>query len=251
MIEIPEPKFEHIEAKSRRMFIGVRVSMATTNQLAAAADTLARRASQAGLAVRWISPSDYHLTLKFLGWVHSDTIGAVADAVTRALTSVALQPFSIDVARLGAFPSKEKGDVIWAGVQSNVDRLRALATAIDRETAELGFPAEVRPFHPHVTLGRLRSCANVSDAILPLSEQAFSETRVSEIELLESVIVSNKSTYALIEKIPLFSPETPIKRQTAPLEPGPRQANNSSPHIPDTDDGWPRGQGPSFDIPPS
>ena len=55
------------EVEARRLFIAVRVSVPTSNSLAGAVETLARRAGQASVAVRWVSPTLYHVTLKFLG----------------------------------------------------------------------------------------------------------------------------------------------------------------------------------------
>ena len=53
----------------KRLFVGVRVSVQTANALAQCAEQLARRAKDAHIDVQWVPPINYHLTLKFLGWV--------------------------------------------------------------------------------------------------------------------------------------------------------------------------------------
>src|SRR6185312_3296506 len=99
----------------KRLFLGVRVSVATANALAQCAEQLARRAKDANVDVRWASPTSYHATLKFLGWTRSDAIVAVRDAAQAAVAGV--QPFRFRTSRLGAFPSLDKASVIWAGIE--------------------------------------------------------------------------------------------------------------------------------------
>jgi 2'-5' RNA ligase len=46
--------------------------------------------------------------------------------------------------------------VIAAGVRGDLPGVSALAAALGRGLAPLGHPPEDRPFHPHLTLGRVR-----------------------------------------------------------------------------------------------
>src|SRR5690242_3040322 len=107
-----------------RLFVGVRISVATANALAACAETLARRARDAGIDVRWVSPANYHVTLKFLGWARASTIGAIRDglgiAVCEAASALAARGGgrpAFRTVRLGAFASLDKANVVWAGVE--------------------------------------------------------------------------------------------------------------------------------------
>src|SRR4051812_35364870 len=69
----------HLVQRPQSLFVGVRVSGATANALAGAAETLARRGRDAGIEFRWVAPASYHITLKYLGWTRTDAIGAVVD----------------------------------------------------------------------------------------------------------------------------------------------------------------------------
>src|SRR5262245_54921750 len=82
---------------AKRLFIGARVSVQTANALAAAAETLQRRAKDAGVDIKWVAPVNYHATLKFLGFTREDAIGAVRDALEAALVGV--QPLKFRTAR--------------------------------------------------------------------------------------------------------------------------------------------------------
>jgi 2'-5' RNA ligase len=215
------------------LFIGVRVSTQTANALAACAEMLQRRSRDAGIDLKWVAPTNYHVTLKFLGWTRDEAVAAVADAAREALTGV--QAFKFRTARLGAFASLDKASVVWAGIEDPAP-LTDLATRIEGACEALGFAREKRAFHPHVTLARLAETRAVKDLVLPLSEQMFSDSRVDGVTLFESETKSSGSVYRELHRIdfkpasidPLGAP----KRQTGALELGD-----------ETDDGWPRGHG--------
>lgn len=211
----------------KRLFVGAPVSVQTANALAAAAETLQRRAKDAGIDVKWVAPTNYHVTLKYLGWTRADVIGVVCDKLEEALAGISPRKFRC--ARLGAFPSLEKANVLWAGVD---DKLDEVATRIDKAMAGIGFAPEKRPFHAHVTLGRVRETRPVRDLVLPLSEQMFSDTRTDGVTLFESETKPSGSVYREVHRIAFKSPENPEKRHTGAVELGD-----------DTDDGWPRGHG--------
>jgi 2'-5' RNA ligase len=220
-------------ADGKRLFVGIRVSVPTSNALAACAETLARRAKDARLDLKWVAPTNYHVTLKFLGWTRDDTIGAVRDALAGALAGV--QPFRFRTARLGAFPSLDKASVLWAGTEDGT-ALVAVAARIETALVALGFPADSRPFHPHVTVARLRETRPIKEVVLPMSEQMFSDTRVEGVILFESETKSSSSVYREVCRIGFkpasITPDGAEKRQTPAVELGD-----------ETDDGWPRGHG--------
>jgi 2'-5' RNA ligase len=230
----------------KRLFVGAQISVATANALAGAAETLARRAKDAGVDIRWIPPVNYHITIRFLGWTRTEAIGAVRDALDAAAGGTS--PLSFRTTRLGAFASLDRASILWAGVEEP-GRLAELARRIDAGCTRLGYPAERRAFHPHVTIGRLREARAVREVVLPLAEQMFGDTALDAITLFESETKSSGSVYRELHKIRLetrsIAPISAPKRQTPPVELA------GSPQIePDTDDGWPRGQGanPDHDV---
>ena len=214
---------------SKRLFVGARVSVATANALAACAESLQRRARDAGIELKWVAPVNYHVTLKFLGWTRDEAVAAVSDALATCLAGFA--PFSFRTARLGGFPSLAKASVLWAGIE-DPSPLVAVATRIDAALERIGVAAEPRPLHPHVTLARLRETRALESLVLPLSEQMFSESRLDGVTLFESETKSSGSIYKEISRIAFKPAENAAERQTGALELGD-----------ETDDGWPRGHG--------
>ncbi len=234
---------EPVKPPGKKLFVGVRVSVATANALSGAVETLARRAKDAGADIRWVAPASYHVTLKYLGWTREAAIAALCDAIAAAVSGAPRLTFR--TTRLGGFPSLDKATVVWAGVEGDVAALHA---RIEGAVTGLGFAAETRPFHPHVTLGRLRETRALKEVVLPLSEQMFSETRVDAVTLFESEMKSGSSTYKEIAKISFDRAENPglqaVQRQTNPVELSAR-TESTEPTEQETDDGWGRGQGPS------
>ncbi len=229
------------EGRRARLFVGVRVSVATANALADAAELLARRARDAGVDIRWVSPMNYHVTLAFLGHQRVDAIPAVVDVLEEAAAGTPSIRFQ--TLRLGAFPSIEKGRVLWAGIEERGGEavLDALARKIGQGLRGLGV-TDRKPFHAHVTLGRLRETRPLRETVLPLSEQMFGETRVDQISLFESETKSSGSVYTELRRIDFKSARAtsidPEKRQTELVD---EEARKQAERDVETDDGWPRG----------
>lgn len=131
-----------------RSFVAIALADPARSAVAEYLTTL--RATRSGVA--WSRPEQLHLTLKFLGNVSATQIPRLAER----LRSVAdrYPSFPLEVTGVGAFPSVIRPRTLWVGVVAPA--LSTLASAVDDACAAEGFAVERRPFHPHVTLGRVR-----------------------------------------------------------------------------------------------
>ena len=66
--------------------------------------------------VVWVGPDSFHLTLKFLGAVDADRLGALTETLTSAAAACA--PFQLGIRGLGAFASPARPRVLWAGIEA-------------------------------------------------------------------------------------------------------------------------------------
>lgn len=203
--------------------------METANAIAASAEMLQRRAKDARIELKWVAPVNYHVTVKFLGQVRDDAVGAIRDALAQACTGV--EPFKLRCAKLGGFPSLEKASVVWAGADG--DAIGEVAKRVDAAMVRLGFAAETRPFHAHVTIARLRENRPLRELVLPLAEQMFGTSKIDGVTLFESETKSTGPVYTELHRIVFKRPENPEERQTGAVELGDETQ--------ETDDGWPRG----------
>ena len=114
-----------------------------------------------GQGVNWVRPDGFHLTLKFLGHVTEDRLPKITEAVSGVATT--FSPFTVSVGGVGVFPNTRVPRVIWMGVKTEGDILARLQSRVEEVLDPLGFPRENRSFHPHLTLGRIKSEGSEGD----------------------------------------------------------------------------------------
>lgn len=158
-------------------------------------------ASPWGWEVGWVAPEKIHLTLKFFGNVPPNRVDAIVDAVTPACAVHA--PAEVTVRGIGSFPERAAPSVLWIGVDDPRGVLPALVRDLEERLAAIGLPREKRPFHPHVTLGRVKTRGNVrlSDAYPALGSADCGATLLDSVTLYESRL--KDGTYHALKRIPL------------------------------------------------
>ncbi|BBD09725.1 RNA 2',3'-cyclic phosphodiesterase [Desulfovibrio ferrophilus] len=134
---------------SFRLFVGVALPALYQDGLAKVSSTWSPRLKS---KVTWTRPANAHLTLKFLGNVAPSAL----DDVKHALTGVEFAPFVLQAGGCGAFPAKGRPAVLWLGLERGAEKLAKLAASVDQTLKPLGFAPEGKPFHPHLTLLRVR-----------------------------------------------------------------------------------------------
>jgi 2'-5' RNA ligase len=119
------------------------------------------RRLQQGLAgevpeARWDMAMPFHVTLAFLGDVPHTDLNDVCKTVADA--AVVFPRLELLLGAPGAFPDPVRPRVIWAGVGGpGLDGLCALQAAIAAAVARAGYRGDSQPFHPHVTLARIKT----------------------------------------------------------------------------------------------
>lgn len=103
--------------------------------------------------VKLVHPDQMHVTLVFAGEAENHTMSALRAAVE----SVELEPMSFSLDGLGCFPFRGEPRVIWAGLRGDLDLLEDLQEDLAELADEADIPRDRRPFHAHVTLGRVKS----------------------------------------------------------------------------------------------
>jgi 2'-5' RNA ligase len=109
-----------------------------------------------------VPPPNWHVTLRFLGpcddLAYDRLLGSLAQGDMGG-------PFSIAFGGLGAFPRPVRATVLWLAIEGGSDRLERLAAGAEHAAQEAGFAPEDRPFHPHLTLSRIRPHQDVRPVI--------------------------------------------------------------------------------------
>ena len=110
--------------------------------------------------IKWVDPAHIHATLHFFGPTAPEELVTIADCVSRV--TQASSPFEIGLGEVGYFPGPSTPRVIWVGLTGAIVELQALREKIEDKLRNAGFGCETRPFHPHVTLGRIGTGRKVS-----------------------------------------------------------------------------------------
>jgi len=150
---------------SRRLFLGVDLPPSAKEECR----RIRERLKEAGADVKWVEDANFHVTLKFLGDVVEDRIPevkAASEAAARTTPS-----FSFSLSGLGAFPSATAPRTLWIGVATQGEPFTRLAQDLEAALHRLGFEKERRAFHPHVTIGRVRSPRNRVHLIEALAKE--------------------------------------------------------------------------------
>jgi len=152
---------------------------------------------------RWISPENYHLTLRFVGDIDEPD----ADDFVEALSGIQVEPFHLQLSGVGSFGGR-KPRAIWVGV-AECEPLMRLQRANERAARRAGLPPETRNFSPHVTLARLRGAepgavANYLSAVGAFEAEPFP---VEEFVLMSARDGSGGGPYVVEERFRLISPD--------------------------------------------
>ena len=187
-----------------RAFVAADLAVATLRRIAEAQVGMRRAAEAKGFRVSWVDPSRMHVTLKFLGDVRMELIPAIGERIERALHG--RRPFEVESAGAGAFPSAEKPRVLWAGLRDG-EAMNDLAHAVEGAMVELGFAAEERSFHAHVTLGRVKEAPGPADFLAEFRETGFGRSSITDVVVYQSTLNSKGPEYRPLLRVPLAGRE--------------------------------------------
>lgn len=179
--------------------------------------------------VRWVTGSNAHITLHFLGDVEPERV---------ELLRLGLEPvvaehrhFRLRTADLGVFPNWKRPRVLWLGLYGPTHRLQTLHDAIGSYLTRLDFALDDKEFHPHITLGRVRDVRNAPARDLPMRirrrfEHATATGEVShahplsvpvdEVHLIRSHLSSEGSRYEVLARFPLSGGSPPTEDRSTP-----------------------------------
>jgi len=183
-----------------RCFLGIGLPPEVRDAVADAVE--AYRGS--GAPVSFVAKGNLHITLKFLGETRAERIPALGKAV--AGVAQGSTPFLLSVSGGGAFPSAKNPRVLWIGLREPLELVGKLQQNIENALSGAGFPREDRPFHPHITAGRVRGSlppAWGDRFVQGLEGRDFGTVPVSSIVLFESRLAPGGAIYSVVREFPL------------------------------------------------
>jgi 2'-5' RNA ligase len=184
-----------------RTFIAIDIDPAIKATLA---DFIRRLRKINDKDVSWSGPDAFHLTLKFLGEVDESRLEAVKEALAVRLAGA--KAFPLVLKGTGAFPQSGRLiRVLWAGVFEQ-PTLMDLQREVEFAMTGLGFPPESPSFHPHLTLGRVRSALRLREVLDELERYKYSDfgqMTASRVTLFQSQLRPSGAVYSALREYPL------------------------------------------------
>jgi 2'-5' RNA ligase len=151
------------------------------------------------LPIKWVEFENLHITVKFLGEIDEEKKNAVAD---RLKEFCGIFPsFKACLSGLGCFPGPRNPRVLWAGVKLGEDQMRLLVHDLENLLARLGFREEDKPFHPHLTFGRVKAFCKVDDILA--QEFAGEPFSVEALTFFRSQLRSEGPRYEVLDRFSL------------------------------------------------
>lgn len=182
------------EPLTERLFLGIALSDEVRHGLAAFLE-----AKAFPLPGDPVPPENWHLTLRFLGM----TAEPERDQILRLLDEHMLTlPFVLGFDGLGAFAKPARATVLWLGVNRGNEELVELAAICEEVARAVGLDAEDRPFHPHITLSRIRPSQDVRDVVDTVPPFPLAQT-VEHVTLYRSMLGRGGARYEVVDEIEL------------------------------------------------
>ena len=151
--------------------------------------------------VKWELPHQLHATIKFLGDIEERTMPDVLSAIRSATKNISR--FTVTYRDVGSFPDNRHPRIVWIGCEEGTGILLQLKSNLDKLLLPLGFAVEDRKFHPHITLGRVKSSRNLYH-LTPMLENCTFEPRVAVVEevfVMKSVLKPQGAEYSVLQSI--------------------------------------------------
>ena len=163
-------------------------------------------------AVAWVPPQNLHFTLKFLGEQTDAGLAHAVDALEEA--AAGRTPFAIALHGLGGFPGMERPRILWVGVAEGALDVRALQSRVDTALQSRAFAGDSRPWHPHLTIGRVfdprrwqrDSGPALREAVARAAAMGFGTFPVARIALMRSDLSPAGARYSELRAVELPTP---------------------------------------------
>lgn len=170
----------------------------TTKEKIAEFIALLKRKSKTN-AIRWTKTDNLHITLQFLAEVRTEHLPMLINNVKSELRTVR-KNIQFNFGALKLFPHPYRPRVIVLDITPQAE-LTMLAHKIGAGILHSAYPTHERPFHGHLTIGRIKhtgvNLSFLADAELP----ALGKINIEAVILFRSEPQSDGSKYSVLARM--------------------------------------------------
>lgn len=193
------------QSETIRTFIGIPFPEEVSESLIRLQERLRGGISNERI-VKFERKQNFHITLQFLG----DTPKSELLEIRNTLENVVAQipSFTISFAKPDVFGGK-KPRVFVVNIDQGTDSLVKIQSELAFQLKKIGFKPDKRPYHPHVTVARIRRNKRLSPREASLLVKQNDEVtqgiqcEISEVVHFESELTPTGAIYSRIETIEL------------------------------------------------
>lgn len=201
----------------KRLFVAVSVSEEVKERIKPVLSEL----SQTGADLKLVSLTHLHFTLKFLGDVEEKKI----PEIEKKLAGIAenAKSFDVSVKGVGVFPSLERINVVWAGIEDSslVDLMKIVGKELDfaqQSNVFSGVPkfakANFKDIREndhgkevaHLTIARVKTGRNkekLQEFVKKFQKKEFGSIKVDKITLYESELGREGAVHKVVREFEL------------------------------------------------
>lgn len=181
----------------KRLFVAVPVSEEVKERIKPILSEL----SKTDADLKLVSLFNLHFTLKFLGDVDEKQIPEVEKKLAGIATKT--REFEISVKGVGVFPSKDRINVVWIGVENFelVSLMKAVGKSLDH-IKENDHSEEVA----HLTIARVKTEKNkdkLREFVKKFEDKAFGKMKVDRMILFESELKREGAVHKVMKEFEL------------------------------------------------
>jgi len=150
----------------------------------------------------WTKPSNWHITLVFLGSYPESDIDQLNLIINEAFNDS--KAYQTQLNGVGVFPDKRKPNVLWLGLQ-NIHPLEDSYEKLVHLLQKNNFIFDQKPLRPHLTVARIKVLSNrisFNELLDQYKDFNFGQTEIDRVVLYESISTTDGVVYIpLYEKV--------------------------------------------------
>ena len=194
---------EKLENSVIRAFFALKIP---NQALANLEQFLATARPNFGNGVRWVRSGQIHLTLKFFKEFAVADTEPVRQKLEQELMNTGTSQVVIQGG--GSFPHNRNPRVLWLKLRP-ADEIKTIAKTFENLSENFGYNKERRPFHPHITIGRVKKRATadekrrISDSLSLLDQFHSRPFELNKILFIRSELTPQGPIYTDLFEIDL------------------------------------------------
>lgn len=154
--------------------------------------------------VRWVAPSNLHVTVKFLGPTRESSLENISVLLRKEMGRI--DPFWASFGGIDVFPSMRRPRVIFLGMTEGKEEMISLIGAVEEAMEKLNYEPESRQARPHLTVGRVKNQKDTEKIAGWFEENRdfhAGSCEVNEVQLMKSDLRPAGPLYTILDRFRL------------------------------------------------